>query len=120
MVLFPSTLPQYFDKENFSKTRTRNLQSQTNGDGTINTRVLYTRPPVTINGQISLNKEQYSIFFNFFDVTLDSGTKPFYLEDPTTGLKTLMQFKSNPLVRVVEVEDFILTLVLEVYENDTI
>jgi hypothetical protein len=51
------------------------------------------------NVSINLTTTQYSVFYNFYDLTLNGGVESFYFNHPITGVQATYRMKGQPAIR---------------------
>jgi len=67
-----------------------------------------------ITGSIDLTISQYSIFYDFFDITTNGGVGTFYFDHPITGVQTEFRFVGEPRVTSIGGGNFRASFVWEI------
>lgn len=90
---WPLTLQQKLNEANFSFTKGDTVLRSDMEVGPSKVRRRYTTSIDEITGSITVNVSEFNIFENFFETTLEGGSKSFYFNHPITGVQGIFRFK---------------------------
>lgn len=94
-VLYPSTLPKNFNRQDFNR-QTQDTTIRTQSEtGASKVRRRFTKPIINYSGSMLLDKAQYEIMENFYNTLTAAGTIPFEWKDPITEVTSIFRFTST-------------------------
>ena len=117
--VWPSGLPQCLQQSGFNQTLANNLSDPTKFDvGVPQLRRRSTMAPEKINGSILLDEDlgELTLFREFYDDTLFSGSSRFDWVDPPTKTLRVFQFTSQPSISNVGGSVYSVSLSLDMYK----
>lgn len=98
---WPSQLQDFLNEDGFSfKVGETTIRSE-NQTGPVKVRRTSTKSVDLIECTIDLTTAQYSIFYDYFDITLNGGVRPFYFVHPISGETKVFRFTSSPSIRSI-------------------
>jgi hypothetical protein len=106
-------LQQYLESSSFSYSFGDTTISSQNDVGPNKVRRRSTKGIDTFSGSINLTLGQYSILYQFYDVTTNGGVDYFTLPHPITGATIEARFTSPPSIRSIGGGVFSVNLSLE-------
>lgn len=89
---WPIALQQCLNEVNFSFRKGDTALRSDMDVGPSKVRNRYTTSIDEVQGSINLTTAEYTTFENFFQTTLEGGTKQFYFEHPITKVQTVFRF----------------------------
>jgi hypothetical protein len=92
---WPLSLQQLLEEASFNYSKGDTVIRSEMEVGPAKVRRRFTKSIDRINGQITINQRdlnQFNTLENFFDTTLNGGTKPFYFDHPITGVPSIFRF----------------------------
>ncbi len=111
---FPASLQQKFNEAGFFyKIGETAIRTETD-IGLPKVRRRFTKGIDESKGTITIKGSEVQTLKDFYNVTLDGGTKPFNFEDPFTQLPIEYRFKASPTFAPKGGENFTATLDLEI------
>jgi len=112
---WPSTLQQLFSEDGFGFEEGNTIVETEMDVGPKKRRRRNTQGIDTYTASIYLTVSQYTIFKNFYRVTLNAGILPFEFNHPITGEPTQFVFSGRPNYRSIGGGNFIVSFGLEEY-----
>jgi hypothetical protein len=98
---WPTTLPQFVESEGFDYKMGDNSIRSNMEVGLAKTRKRYTKQIDTLSLTMKIDRTQYSVLVNFYQVTLSGGNLPFTFTDPLTLVASEYRFTSPPTLRAL-------------------
>lgn len=95
---WPGSLQQLLSEANFGVTFGDTALRSDMAYGPQKTRRRFTKGVDTYSASIYLTMAQYTIFYNFYDTTLNGGVLPFTFPHPITQVSTDFRFKGPPKI----------------------
>jgi hypothetical protein len=111
---WPAGLQQFFSEENFSLQLDDGTLRSDMDVGPQKVRRRYTKGVDVLTVSIWLTSSEYTIFYNFYDVTIAGGTLPFTFEHPITGLPADFRFRGQPRISSIGGGNFTAQFELEI------
>lgn len=100
MATWPINLQQVADYNYTESWDDGTIRSQPE-EGPLMTRRRYTKIRKFSKLSIWVSKEQYSVFYNFYNITIGGGSLTFTWSDPITNSPATMLFMKPPVISVV-------------------
>lgn len=95
---WPGTLQQLLSEANFGLSIGDTVLRSDMDVGPQKVRRRFTKGVNTFSASIYLTVAEYTIFYTFFNTTLNGGTLPFTFNHPITQVPTDFRFKSPPKI----------------------
>ena len=117
--VWPLGLPQCLQQSGFNQTLANNLSDPTKFDvGVPQLRRRSTMAPEMINGSVLLDEDlgELTLFREFYDDTLFSGSSRFDWVDPSTKTARVFQFTAQPSISNVGGSVYSVSLSLDMYK----
>lgn len=92
---YPSTLPQLFQHDSFTKSRQGNLLRTEMDSGLPKVRRLFTAVSTYLTGEMIMTNAELAIFEDFFDNTIASGALSFNFPNPFDYGATTLEVRFN-------------------------
>ena len=101
VIPFPATLQGKLNEQGFSHSIGDTTIRSDVGVGPAKVRRIYTRSVDSVSGSINLTTSEYSVFYYFYNTSLNGGVNQFSYAHPITGVSTNFRFKSPPGIRSI-------------------
>ena len=96
---WPGSLQDLLNEENFSFSVGETVIRTDMDIGPAKVRRRTTKSIDKLTGSVNLTTAQFTVFYDFYDITLDGGVNTFMYDDPITGVATEYRFTRPPEVR---------------------
>ncbi len=100
-VAWPITLQQNLNASNFSYTIGETVTKSDSDIGPAKVRRRFTKSVDTMTASIWVTQAEWTILYNFYDVSLNGGVNPVLLTNPINGVVIRARFTAPPSFRPV-------------------
>ncbi len=104
--VWPSGLQDRLNANDFNLTIGENLVRTEMSTGPYKSRKRFTKAMDTISCSILMNRSEYQTFKNFYETSLNSGSREFEYRDPITDEMKKYKFASVPVIRFIQGNTF--------------